>query len=267
MIISINGIGCWGEGLHGWEETKAILQGQAQHDRTSLKLPPPESLPANERRRASQVIRLAILCAEEACQQAGCQAGELPAIFASSNGDGYIINRILNSLASPTGAVSPSLFHNSVHNAPAGYWMISHKSHQPAVSLGLYDETLSAALLKAAAEAYAEEKPVLFCIYDAPIPGSLGTIRRTGSSFGCAFILTPASGPGPMGQLALSLKEGQCTDDPFTSLPESLADMARHNPAAQILPLLQAIAQGQDLSFSLPYGANHLTIDLTHAHP
>lgn len=264
MIISIDGIGCWGEGLHGWKETEAILRGQAQHDRTSLKLPPPESLPANERRRASQVIRLAILCAEEACQQAGCHAGELPAIFASSNGDGYIINRILDSLASPAGAVSPSLFHNSVHNAPAGYWMISHKSHQPAVSLGLHDETLAATLLKAAAEAHVEERPVLFCVYDAPIPGSLGTVRRTGASFGCAFILNPT--PGSVRQLALSFKEGQCTGNPFASLPESLADMALHNPAAQILPLLQAIAQGKNHTVSLPYGANHLTIDLTHAH-
>ncbi|MUG78708.1 hypothetical protein GM608_00500 [Bombella sp. ESL0380] len=265
MIISIAGIGCWGDGLHGWAEAKPVLRGDTPHDGTSLTLPPPASLPANERRRASQVIRLAMLCAEEACQQAGCHAGDLPAIFASSNGDGFIINRILESLASPAGAVSPSLFHNSVHNAPAGYWMISHKSHQPAVSLGLHDETLPAALLKAAAEAHAEEKPVLFCLYDAPIPGSLGAVRRTRGSFGCALILTP--GRDTSLQLALSLKNGRDVRDPFSSLPESLADMARHNPAGQILPLLQAIACGQDQSISLPYGANHMTIALTHAQP
>lgn len=265
MIISIKAIGCWGDGLHGWAETEAILRGDAQHDRDSLKLPPPETLPANERRRASQIIRLALLCAEEACQQADCSAGDMPAIFASSNGDGFIINRILDSLSTPAGAVSPSLFHNSVHNAPAGYWMIGHKSHQPAVSLGLHDETLAASLLKAAAEAHAENGPVLFCIYDAPVPGSLHSVRRTEYSFGCAFILTPDHDADI--QLALSLKEGPCETAPLSSLPEGVADIARLNPAGQILPLLQAIAQRKNRSFSLPYGTNHVTIDLTHAHP
>lgn len=265
MIISIKAIGCWGEGLHGWAETEAILKGEARYGWDSPKLPPPETLPANERRRASQIIRLALLCAEEACQKAGCSAGELPAIFASSNGDGFIINRILDSLSTPAGAVSPSLFHNSVHNAPAGYWMIGHKSHQPAVSLGLHDETLAASLLKAAAEAHVENSPVLFCIYDAPIPGSLGTVRRTEHAFGCAFILTPDHNTGI--RLTLSLKEGSCETESFSSLPEGVADIARHNPAGQLLPLLQAIARRHDRSFSLPYGTNHVTVDLTHAHP
>ncbi|MBA5727927.1 beta-ketoacyl synthase chain length factor [Bombella mellum] len=265
MIISIKGIGCWGDGLHGWTETAAILRGDATHSPDSLKLPPPASLPANERRRASQIIRLAVLCAEEACQQGGFQAVNLPAVFASSNGDGFIMNRILDSLSTPDGAVSPSLFHNSVHNAPAGYWMIGHKSHQPAVSLGLHDETLAASLLKAAAEAHVEASPVLFCLYDAPMPGSLGSARHTEHSFGCAFILTPGHESGI--RLALSLKEGPCETDLPPSLPEGVTGIARHNPAGQVLPLLQAIARRQDRSFSLPYGANHVTIDLTHAHP
>lgn len=258
MIITINGIGCWGEGFHGWEATRLILQGKNQYQRELTKLPAPKSLPDNERRRASQIIRLAVLCAEDACQQADYHAEDLPVIFASSNGDGFIIDRILDSLSTPSGLVSPSFFHNSVHNAPAGYWMIGHHSHQPATSLALNDETLAAALLKAAAEAHSEDHPVLFCIYDAPIPGPLSTVRQTDYSFGCALILHPGKGEGIT--LSLSLKEGKIKKPMSHILPECLEEIARANPAGRILPLLRAIALGEEVRLSLPYGANHIQI-------
>lgn len=263
MIVTIEAIGCWGEGLHGWPTVQNILRGEASLCAESLKLPAPTSLPINEQRRASQIIRLAVLCAEEACQQTPYKPEDLPVIFASSNGDGFIINRILESLTTPGRAVSPSLFHNSVHNAPAGYWMIGHHSHQPAVSLGLHDETLPAALLKAAIEAHIEQRPVLFCIYDAPVPGSLGTARRTDHAFSCAFILTPGAN-GAL-SLTLSFQEGKGEATPPPPLPDVMMNILRHNPAGHVLPLLYAIAHKRDCTLTLPYGANHLRLALAHA--
>lgn len=263
MIITINSIGVWGSGLNGWDATQAILRGEQPRVDDTRKLPPPSLLPPNERRRASQVIRLALLCAQEACQNGPYEASELPALFASSNGDGFIINRILDALASPMGAVSPSMFHNSVHNAPAGYWMIAHHCQQPAVSLGFHNETVAAALLKAATEASSEETPLLFCAYDAPIPGSLGTVRRTDQPFGCAFVLTPGAHAGP--QLSLSLHNEVTETDPAIQLPVTLQDMARYNPAGRLLPLLHAIAHHENHTLHLPYGQHTLTVELTHA--
>ena len=48
--------------------------------------------------------------------------------------------------------VSPTQFHNSVHNTAAGYWSIATGSQQPTTCLACHDATAAAALLKAMAE-------------------------------------------------------------------------------------------------------------------
>ncbi len=45
-------------------------------------------------------------------------------VFSSSDGDGEVLASMLAALAQPQVVLSPTLFHNSVFNAPAGYWSI-----------------------------------------------------------------------------------------------------------------------------------------------
>ena len=105
---------------------------------------------------------------------AGLPPGAVRSVFGTSNGDGPVIHAILETLAGPDPQVSPTQFHNSVHNVAAGYWSIGAGSQEPAACLGCHDFTFAAALLKAAAEAAAERAPVLLCVYDAPLPLSAG---------------------------------------------------------------------------------------------
>ena len=86
-----------------------------------------------------------------------CPRGPCAAVFGSSNGDAVVVHDILEALASADRPVSPTQFHNSVHNAAAGYWTIATGSHQPATCLGCHDHTLAASLLKAVAEVEAEQ--------------------------------------------------------------------------------------------------------------
>ena len=53
-----------------------------------------------------------------------------PTVFTSSSGDGDNVHEICETLAAADRQVSPTRFHNSVHNAPAGYWSIATRSRR-----------------------------------------------------------------------------------------------------------------------------------------
>ena len=61
-----------------------------------------------------------------ACRAAGCDPATLPSVFASTHGDLAITDYMCETLATDPTAVSPTKFHNSVHNAAAGYWTIGY---------------------------------------------------------------------------------------------------------------------------------------------
>ncbi|MCP1242516.1 beta-ketoacyl synthase chain length factor [Acetobacter lambici] len=214
-----------------------------------MQVPPAACLPANERRRCGPLTRLAIALADEACAQAEVRLEDVRGVFASSNGDGAVVDGILSALTTPGGEVSPTQFHNSVHNAAAGYWTIGHAILSPVVALGSYDWSFAQGLLKAAAECVVENAPVLFVAYDLPIPGPIGKVRVTRNTFGCAFVLLPQAGQNAICTLDITHTAKTMTYDEVSS--PQLAELARTNPAAGGLALLQRIA-------SVQAGAVHL---------
>jgi len=60
-------------------------------------------------------------------------------------------------LAGENKALSPTKFHNSVHNAAAGYWTISTGCMQAANSVAGFDNSVSLTLLEALIQADAEQ--------------------------------------------------------------------------------------------------------------
>src|SRR5256885_458513 len=67
----------------------------------------------------STVVRLALAVGLEATARAGADPAALAAVFASSGGDGQNCHEICQVLASSERQLSPTRFHNSVHNAAA----------------------------------------------------------------------------------------------------------------------------------------------------
>ena len=134
----------------------------------ALQLPSPQALPANERRRATQAVRLTMACAEEALQGSPFPVDRLRLVFASDEGTGEVCQQMLEALAVGR-ELSPLQFHNSVHNAPSGYFSIGHQNRQPALSVSLGRESFASGLLCAVAEAHTSGEPVLLVAYDAPM--------------------------------------------------------------------------------------------------
>ncbi len=247
LTVGIAGIGLLGPGLPGWPQAAPMLTGAAPYEPAPLTPPAPTLLPATERRRTGPSVRLALAVATEAVQDSGLPPEELDTVFASSNGEGQVITSILEALHTPDGAISPTQFHNSVHNAAAGYWGIAVGSARPSVSLGGHDGVFATGLLHAAAQAVVGRRPLLLVAHDVPLPPPLNALRGTTESFALALVLVPEG--GTHGRMSLTPDAGPAQRP---DLPAGLAALHDANPVARSLPLLAALAGGSGGAVRLP---------------
>jgi hypothetical protein len=194
-------------------------------------------------------VRLAIGVAGEALEQAGSDPATMAMVFASSGGDGDTVHEILCVLATDAREVSPTRFHNSVHNAPAGYWAVATGSCEPSTSLCAYDVSFAAGLLDAAAQAIVDDRPVTLAAYDLPYPQPLRGVRPIEGSVGLAIVLTPR--PTDRSFASLAITPGRFGPTPTRMSDPQLERLRAGNPAARGLPLLAAIAKGQSTTIRL----------------
>jgi hypothetical protein len=227
-----------GPGFDGGEGTRAVLCGEALFQEGPYVPPAPELLSANERRRTSLAVRLALAAAARSAAASGVPATQLASVFGSSNGDGTVVAGILDALATGA-AVSPTMFHNSVHNAAAGYWAIGAASTAASTSVGSHDATFAAAFLNAAAHAVARRQATLLCVYDAPFPGALQASRPTVGNVAVAMVLSVDPGPSAMAALEIVFRAAPAA--PTMPRCPGLGTLFAGNAAARALPLLEAI--------------------------
>jgi hypothetical protein len=241
--VFVEGIGIAGPGLDGWSASRAALAGLAPYVPAPFVPPPVMLLPPAERRRAGTAIRLAIGAGHEALTQAGRDPARMAMVFASSNGDSDTVHEILCVLATDRREVSPTRFHNSVHNAPAGYWAVATGSREPSTSLCAFDDSFSAGLLDAAVQAIVDNRPVTLTAYDLPYPEPLNGVRAIEALFAVALVLTPE--PTNQSITALSVAQRPTGGTATVMMDGRLERLRLGNPAARSLPLLAAIARGR----------------------
>lgn len=246
-----------------------MLAGEATYAPTVSAAPPPAILPPNERRRTGPVARLALTVASEAAAMSGLPTNSLRGVFASGNGDGVVVGSILEDLARPgdqARLLSPTQFHNSVHNAAAGYWSIATGCQQPVTCLACHDFTWPAALLAAMAEVTTQREAVLLCVYDHPMPTPLAAKRLLSAPFGVALVLIPPGTPWSLGSLG-TIGVRFVPEAPGGTAGEAcqtdLLALAAGNPAARALPLLAAVARGAAGRHMLAYLDGRLDVTLT----
>jgi hypothetical protein len=249
--VYVDGIGLMAPGLETWPASGPVLRGAQAFRSRPLTLPPSPLLPANERRRMVTTVKLALQVGAEAFASAGRDPAATATVFTSSGGDGETIQSILEALATAEFDVSPTRFHNSVHNAPSGYWAIANQAHAPTTSLCAHDASFSAGLLDAAIQATVDDRAVALIAYDLPYPEPLNTQRRVESIFGVALILTPAPTSTSLAGLTIA-RHGDVRPATTMTDPE-LETLRAGNPAARSLPLLAALARGQAADIMLEH--------------
>lgn len=249
LTAYINGIGLVGPGLIDWPSGQAMLLSNGLYRTEPTVIPLPTLLPAAERRRSGALVRLTLAVGLEAATAAAMDAASLPCVYSSSSGDGQNCHEICQTLASDDRHISPTRFHNSVHNAPAGYWSIATGATTPISVLCAFDASFGAGLLEALSQAIADNVSTLLIACDTPYPEPLHAIRPIPDAFGVAMVLAPVASQHSLVKVRVSL-----TSEAAQTLEQPELERLRLTiPAARSLPLLMAIAQGQPAPVILDY--------------
>ncbi len=241
LTVWVDGIGILAPGLTGWPAARAVLAGEQPYVAAPTVLPTPAILPPAERRRASRLVKLALAVGMEAVTHAGADAATLATVFSASCGDGHNCHALCEQLASDDRQVSPTRFHNSVHNTAAGYWGIATGAMTPCQVLCAYDWSFAAGLVEAAVQVVTTHAPVLLIAYDAEYPEPIHAVRPTPDAAGVALLLAPARSERSLAGLRPAF-----TDEAVTPLANpALESLSKSVPAMRALPLLERIARGE----------------------
>ena len=249
LIAYVTGVGVRGPGLADWPQTEAVLCARQPYEWADTLLPAPDTLPPTERRRTGRVVRLAFAIGLEAARQSVADPAQLPVVFASSGGDGDNCHEICQTLASANRALSPTRFHNSVHNAPAGYWSIAAGGQVPSTTVCAYDASFAAGLLEALTQIAVGAVATALIAYDLDYPPPLRAARTVPAAFGLALVLHASRQPHALARLRVCL-DTEAADHVGHSELETLRATI---PAAQGLVLLEAIAQRRATTVNLAY--------------
>ena len=239
LDIGIEGIGVWSAQMPGWDAAADVLCGKLDRTANTAARPAPSLLAPTERRRAQEAVLIAIEAAQQACTMAVREPRDLPIVFASAYGDLQINDYLCATLAHEPKDMSPTKFHNSVHNAPAGYWSIATGCMASSTALSAGAATFGAGLLEAALLAHTESCAVLLTAYDIAAVGPLADLVPCEAAFAVAFVLAPPS------QRTMARLQLYCERAAAELAPEAdvLHASLRGNPAARSLPLLTALAR------------------------
>ena len=234
LTAHIESIGFWANGLPSWQAARDFVATGALADGTPAK-PSPQLLAPNERRRSPESVAVALDVALAACADAGRAPADLPSVFTSTHGDLSITDYMCATLATAPRDISPTKFHNSVHNAAAGYWTIGAGCMREATAISAYDASFAQGLIEAMAQLAEGSDAVLLVGYDTGSVGPLLSVHDCAGLLGGALVLS-RHGKGP--RLVATLADGEA------SAPGALGRHAAANPMAPMLPLFDALAAG-----------------------
>ena len=240
-IACLDGVAFWSPRLPGWDVASHVLAGAAEAPAGAVRRPAPALLPPTERRRAPDAVALAIEVAARACEAAAMPPAELASVFATTHGDLAITDYMCANLLDAPLHTSPTRFHNSVHNAAAGYWCIAVGCHAPYTTVSVAGYSFGAGLLEALAQLASSAKPVLFVAYDTEASGPLAGLVSSSGLLGAALVLAPRRSGATVAELHWSVSH----ETPPRATAPSLrnANLVSGNAMATCLPLFEALAR------------------------
>jgi hypothetical protein len=249
--VYLDGIGIEAPGLSSWDQTAPILRGESSYHFEKKAHPVATLIPANERRRASDTIHLAVHVANQAVDSAKVNPQSLINIFSSFRGALKIVNHICNALTLPDHPVSPTQFHNSVYNSPAAYWSIATDTRGPSTSIACGESSFPAGLLSAAC-ATTEKQGVLLVMYDVESPKPFNKQYAIEFNCGIALVLMPFQSGNSLAKLEINFQPCR-TRETDIKLNPSLEKLISGNASAQPLLILSAVANQESCELSYNY--------------
>ncbi|HTV86231.1 MAG TPA: beta-ketoacyl synthase chain length factor [Dyella sp.] len=238
LRVQVEGVGVWSPAVADFAALRGLLQGDAIA--ATAARPPGTALSPNERRRAPESVLVAMEVAAQAVAMSGRAADTLACVFASAYGDQATTDYMCRVLARAPAELSPTRFHNSVHNASAGYWTIAANCRAPSSAVCAGHASFGAGLLEAAVQACADDRAVLLVCSDTAGIGPLGELIGCTRPFGSALVLSPCRDIGAPAWMLATVAQTPS----HAPLPQTCTAWMHDNPSAASLPLLALLARG-----------------------
>ncbi|MEO8017591.1 MAG: beta-ketoacyl synthase chain length factor [Pseudomonadota bacterium] len=238
--LYIDGTALWAHLLPGWERARRILAGIESAPAEPAPRPAPVLLPPAERRRAPDTVAIAIAAGLEACAASGRDAMSLPAVFASTHGDLAITDYLCATLASNPALLSPTRFHNSVHNAAAGYWSIGTGCTRAYTAITAGAHSFGAGLLETCVQALAGKEAVLLVAYDIDARGPLSSMAPSQHMLSAGLVITPERSSHTVAEFKLRVGTTEHMHE-SRARPENAALVAG-NAIESCLPFMESLA-------------------------
>jgi Beta-ketoacyl synthase, N-terminal domain len=249
----IDGIAWWAPTLHTWAHAQRALVDNSVATDAALARPAPALMPANERRRASDAVLLALEVAAAAVAPSGHDASKLASVFTSAHGDLPITDAMCRTLAGDPLLLSPMRFHHSVHNAASGYWAITTGCQAASTALAAFEHSFAAGLLEALGQVALNGEPMLLVGFDTEATGPLASSNRSRGLLAVALVLAGQRSAASQWQLQWRLAS---SPTPRPALRSQAALGLAHNAMADALPLFECLAHDKACTLNLPTGGH-----------
>ncbi|MFK5984967.1 MAG: beta-ketoacyl synthase chain length factor [Pseudomonadota bacterium] len=267
ITLYLKGISLIAPGMANWQIAKKIFTDKQVYNPAKVDKKLSTLLPANENRRCSRTTKLALSCIQQLFDAYPISSRQyyqqLAYIFTSCNGDLTIFHQIATALAQAGRPVSPIKFHNSVHNAPAGYSAIVLESQSASTSITAYEDSFAAGLLEAAVQASIKQQDCLLCGYDEVPPEPLLSLFPVKDDFAYTLLLSTQPAENKQQQLC-RLDISITKEQPISQMENQLfEDLRLCNPQAKILPLLSALATKREQTLFFQSNQQQLLIKIS----
>jgi hypothetical protein len=261
-VLYLEGFSLWAPRLPGWELAKRVIRGECEPPETKSPRPSTTLLPPTERRRIPDTVAIALEVAARACEMSKRDPSRLPSVFASGHGDTPISDYMCSTLAATPTLISPTKFHNSVHNAAAGYWTIAVRSYAPYTSLSVYENTFAAGLLEAAMQTVCERTPVLFAAYDIEAVGPLAPMSNCAGLFGIGMVISSEAKDSSARPMQIRTRNTPAAQSVKPTLARTrAADLVAGNTMAAAFPFVELLATEAPGAITLALGT-HCALEL-----
>jgi hypothetical protein len=241
LAFVLRGLGFWAP---GYPTPEAWIARAADCPEDQAATPKAELLPPMLRRRTSLLTRMAAEVAHQAIRRGGLDPANTAMVYGSVYGEIRTTLDLLAALLEPGAPLSPTKFHNSVHNTAAGYVSISTGNRVGDAALSAGRATLAMGLLEAAARVACEGGDAVLVIAEEPLPEPLAAGRRYGP-LAAAFAVSAPGRTNMPGRPCL-LVQGPA-DMPSAPPPSWLAE----NPCAAALALIDAAMRPEPAAVAL----------------
>jgi hypothetical protein len=224
----LRGMGLWAPGFSGLD---AWLAGTPD---PAVTKPKPTQLPPRLRRRTSLLTRMAVDALEEASEAGGTTLAVARVILSSTWGELETTVDLLGQLAVPNGPISPTAFHNSVHNTATGYLSIATGNRTGASAIAAGPGGLAMGMLEAFMLLHAEADDVLLVCADERVPPPFAP---EGATHALAVAFHLASEPGGAVNRRVHLEASGTDAEPAAKGMDFLFET--------VSPVIRALAGGQ----------------------